>query len=719
MKPIKDVNKLRPEEELEIAENQWNRYERARDNGHEDFIDRALKCEVYYRGDQWAEEDVAALAAEGRPALTINTILPTVNTVLGEQSSRRADVQFKPRKRGDEAVATTLTKLFMQIADNNRLDWVEQQVFSDGVIMDGRGYFDVRLDFSDHVDGEVRITSKNPMDVLLSPDATDYDPKTWPEVFETRWMTLDEIEEMYGKKKSNKLRVVAENGNSYGADSIEYKAKEGSAFGGSMDDESANRGIGQDEYRKVKCLRVIERQHRTLIRSRYFVDEIHGDQRQVPDHWTDGKAKKFAKQFGLGIISKMSKRIRWTVTCDKVVLHDDWSPYEELTIVPFFSYFRRGTPFGMISNLISPQDQLNKISSQELHIVNSTANSGWLVESGSLVGMTPDDLEEHGAETGLVLEFARGTTAPAKIQPNQIPTGLDRIAMKAAENIKQISGISDAMLGQDKASVSGVAIQAKQNRGALMIAVPLDNLRKTRQYLAERVLNLVQRFYTEQRVVQVTVDTSDPTEPREEIILNEVNAAGEIVNDLTIGEYDIVIGTMPARDSFDEVQFAEAINLRNAGVQIPDDAIIMYSHLDKRAELAKRIRVMTGQEPPTPEEAEMIAFQQEMEMKQLELTIAEMEAKVKKTSSEAALNIAKTQDVADVAPQLAMSKLQEEIQIKREELQLRRDLSQLTNDMRTAQSQTQAATTIAKTAMTTAAQKQQKAHAEAQKSKLN
>ena len=83
------------------------------------------------------ESDLAALEAEGRPALTINTVLPTVNTVLGEQSTRRADVQFKPRRNGDADVAHTLTKLYLQIADNNKLDWVEQQVFSDGLILMG------------------------------------------------------------------------------------------------------------------------------------------------------------------------------------------------------------------------------------------------------------------------------------------------------------------------------------------------------------------------------------------------------------------------------------------------------------------------------------------------------------------------------------------------------------------------------------------------------
>ena len=180
----------------------------------------------------------------------------------------------------------------------------------------------------------------------------------------------------------------------------------------------------------------------------------------------------------------------------------------------------------MVRNLLSPQEQLNKIASQELHIVNTTANSGWIVESGSLVGMQADDLEEHGAETGLVLEYNRGSQPPAKIQPNQIPTGLDRISQKAALNIKAISGINDSMLGTDSAEVSGVAIQAKQNRGAIMIQVPLDNLRKTRQYLAERILDLIQTFYTEQRIIMVT-DETDPLQPREEIVINEMSPKDE------------------------------------------------------------------------------------------------------------------------------------------------------------------------------------------------
>jgi len=692
-------------EQQEIASKQWDRYVRARDNGHLEYIELAKKCDAYYRGDQWDESDVAQLDAEGRPALTINTILPTVNTVLGEQSTRRADVQFKPRRGGEAEVANTLTKLYMQIADNNKLDWIEQQVFSDGLIMDGRGFFDARMDFSDHVEGEIRITAKDPLDILIDPDAKDHDPKTWNEVFETKWMTLDEIEELYGKKKAEELRFIAENGNGFGRDSIEY---EENRFGDldSTDDYLGAAPPADEEYRNVKTLRVIERQHKRMNRVDCFVDPMTGDTRDAPESWSDSKLKKFAKQYGLDVISKVKRKVRWTVTCDKVVLHDDWSPYNDLTIVPYFAYFRRGRPFGMVRNLLSPQEQLNKIASQELHIVNTTANSGWMVESGSLVGMSSDDLEEHGAETGLVLEYNRGSTPPTKIAPNQIPTGLDRISQKAALNIKTISGINDSMLGSDSAEVSGVAIQAKQNRGAIMIQVPLDNLRKTRQYLAEKILDLVQSFYTEQRIIQVT-NEEDPLQPREPMVINQMTPEGQIINDLTIGEYDVVIASAPARDSFDEVQFAEALNLRQVGVQIPDDAIIEYSHLAKKGELAKRIRTLTGQEPPTPEQAEIMAMQQQAAMQQLQLEIAKLEAEVRKLQTEAAVNIAKVQDMAEIDPQVRMAELQGQLQMKEQELGLRRELADMTNQVRKDQSDTNAATRIAATAMQTAAKQQQ------------
>ena len=183
------------------------------------------------------------------------------------------------------------------------------------------------------------------------------------------------------------------------------------------------------------------------------------------------------------------------------------------------------------------------------------------------------------------------------------------------------------------------------------------------------------------------------------MIINQQTPEGEIINNLTLGEYDVIVATAPARDSFDEVQFAEAISLRQVGVAIPDDAIVEYSHLAKKGELAKRIRILTGQEPPTPEQAEAQAAQQQIQMQMLQLEIAKLEAEGRKLQSEAALNIAKVQDVSEVNPQMRMAELQAKLEMNEQQLGLRRELSSETNTIRQSQSETSAATKIATTAM--------------------
>ncbi len=101
----------------------------------------------------------------------------------------------------------------------------------------------------------------------------------------------------------------------------------------------------------------------------FYLDPVTGDMREVPYNWSKKKREQFADQFGLDILEKTVRKVRWTVTADTVVLFDDWSPYKHFTLVPYFPYFRRGKPFGMVRNLLAPQEQLNNIPSQVLHIV--------------------------------------------------------------------------------------------------------------------------------------------------------------------------------------------------------------------------------------------------------------------------------------------------------------------------------------------------------------
>lgn len=621
------------DEPTQIASNQWGAYQRARDAGHMKYVEEAKLFDNYYVGQQWDEAVICKLDREFRPHHTVNLVLSTINAVTGRYIGMRQDIEFKPtRPPASEGTASALTKITKHISDDSHSKWVEKQVFMDGCIQD-RGFFDVRLDMCENVRGEIRETALDPIDVLLDPGAREYDPRTWAEVFVTRWMTPDEIGVHYGEQFRDKLAYLNVS-SCYGTDSVIFDP---ATF--SRDKSYYSIGVGtyayQDDWQRVRRIRVIERQHYKFALRKYFVDIYTGDAAPVPDHWDSERITAIASSMSLEVVARPERRIRWTVTCDTEVLKDSWSPYRRFTVIPFFPYFRRGRPFGVVRNLVSPQDLLNKTSSQELHVVNTTANSGWMIESGTLINMTTQELAGVGAKTGLVLEYQRGTKPPEKIQPNQIPTGLANLAQKATIYFREISGISDAMLGMPGREISGEALARKESSGLAQLDGVFDNLDYTRQLRAEMILELIQDFYTEPMIMNIVGFGPEGEEHAEEVQLNQEQANGEILNDVMLGEYRVVVSSRPSRDVEDESELQVMLQAREIGIMIPDWAIIERMPLQRRKELADWNRKLTGAAEPTPEEVQQSMLMQELEMRRAMAEVDELQARTQERMANA------------------------------------------------------------------------------------
>jgi len=561
----------------QLALDLWWRYQFLRDNGHLKYIKKSKRCENFVAGVQWQREDLELLAEQRRPALTINKVLPTLANIVGEQIRNRTEITFRPRRNGaTEETAEALTRVFMQVADNNMLPYRRTDMYWDGLI-GGRGFFDVRLAFSDSLQGDAQIRTLNPKNVLIDSDATSYDPDEWGDVILTKWLSLDEIEMTYGKKWRTRLESSASQLMPYSYDDQDWERDQ---FGEpttqsfwSMDPSSQP---------VVRATRVLERQWKKLDRREHFVHILTGEIREIPEGLERNDIALFLQQNDdYTVIKRTMPRIRWTVAAGNEILHDEWSPYKYFTVVPFFPYFRRGTTIGTVESLLDPQELLNKVSSQELHVVNTTANSGWKVKSGSLQNMNIAELEARGAQTGLVLELDDIGDAE-KILPNQVPTGLERISWKAEEHIKTISMQSDYSFGNAREDVSFKALRENQAAAAGNYAAVQDNLNRTDHMLARSLLALVQTYYTEERMMFITTDPLRRT--TEEFKVNEVSPEGEITNDLTLGEYDIVVTSQPERDTLEDSTFEQMIELRKElGIQIPDSVFIQTSRLPDKS----------------------------------------------------------------------------------------------------------------------------------------
>lgn len=202
-------------------------------------------------------------------------------------------------------------------------------------------------------------------------------------------------------------------------------------------------------------------------------------------------------------------------------------------------------------------------------------------------------------------------------------------------------------------------------RGLLQLQPVFDNLARSRRMIGKKLLELIQTFYTDERVFLIS-DFTDPNAPMQEMPINQAvqDEQGQmtVVNDLRLGKYGVHIGTMPARDVYNESQFAEALSLREAGVQIPDYRILNFSNLDDKQEMVEESKQMQGLAPPTEEELEIQRVTQEVQMQMVQIELEEKIAQVDKTRAEARLAEAKAMEAADT-PALEREKLELEATI--------------------------------------------------------
>jgi hypothetical protein len=537
------------------------RWRREASGYHRAFTKQANTAFDFYDGDQWDAEDRQKLKEEGRPALTINLTRPQLDLLCGVQRQEKVDLKFIGRTENDAPVAEAMTKLVKYVCDRNDLEMRQGDVFFDGAVT-GRGWFVTEMSYrDDFLNGEIVVRKEDPDEVII-PRGVERDLSDCPWLLRIKRVPIQTAKRLW-PKFADKFQTIAE------IREAQKQVDEGeSDYGEASDAQPA--GTYEGEEAGKDDVEVIEAHWEDFEPVRFVVDANTGDVQQVQD---EEAAKKAASEIpGVKIIERHRRVIKCARLSGSAVLEGPITlPDNRYPLVPFFCYRGRKCDYGVVKNIVDPQLEVNKRRSQTLHIINTSANSGWIADDAELLAQ----LEAFGSRPGMTALKKAGTTYE-RIQPAALPAAVMQMEQQSKDDIKAISGVNSDLLGIREATQSGVAIDLRMRQGLTVIAQIFDNFRLALKEVARRIAARIIAYMPEDEIGRILGEEAAP-----DLITAIKNA--------DILKYDLVAAQSPSSPSVRMSNFMMLMEMKKAGVPIPDDLIVEASDIPGKEKILEKL----------------------------------------------------------------------------------------------------------------------------------
>jgi hypothetical protein len=160
---------------------------------------------------------------------------------------------------------------------------------------------------------------------------------------------------------------------------------------------------------------------------------------------------------------------------------DPFNGVMQFPVIPFSPYFHHGSEFGLVDNLIGPQQVVNSSWSRCLDLLKTISNSGWRV--GKATDQMLRWLDLHGSEDGLVLDESKFGNKVERLTPEFANMQLAEITDRSTQHISEIANVRLEEQNWDKKELSGRAIALKQESTMTGSAVLFKNYDWTMEIL--------------------------------------------------------------------------------------------------------------------------------------------------------------------------------------------------------------------------------------------
>jgi len=485
----------------------------------------ALEDLKFGGGDQWPVELQNSRNLESRPVITVNKVDNYCRQVSNQQRQQRPRIKVHATNTHDDMVdAQTIGGIIRHIEVNSNADHAYDNAFEYAVRM-GWGYMRVKTNYvsEDSFDQEIYIDPvDNPFTVYFDPNSVAPDGSDADRCLITTMMRKDEFRKLYPDAQDG-----------------------GTSF--------TQRGTGdsQSEWITKEDIRLAEYYYTVKEKATLYL-------------LSDGTStfaddKDFFKRldaYGITVVDKRDsykKTIKYVkLTAVEIIEERDWAG-KYIPIVPVYGRHiiigDKRKKFGMIRYAKDPQRMYNFWQTSITESVALAPKAKWLIAEGQ------DENHESDWANANIKSFpllrykqtdidGRPAPAPTRLQPEPPPTGVMAAAMGVDNDIKAIMGVFDpAQLGQG--NISGKALNGQQQQVDLTNFDYYDNLTRSIAHIGKICLDLIPKIYDTERVMRIIGDDGKP----ELLTINQRDSVGRVLNDISVGQYDVVMETGPGYNS--------------------------------------------------------------------------------------------------------------------------------------------------------------------------
>ena len=514
-------------------------------------------------GEQWPAEWKRQREAEDRPALTINRVQQMVKQVVNDMRQNRPAIKVHPVDSGaDVAVADILSGIIRHIETSSNASDAYDTAAECAVTM-GTGYIRILTEYEgDGFDQCILIKRvRNPFTVFYDPMASNADGS------DARFaLVIDDIPREEFKSSYPDCKEV------------DYETD-----------------VDKPDWITEETIRIAE----------YFAIEEETDTLYLLADGTIAKRSDMPAPPPKLEIKKqrelIAKKVMWyKLTGVEILDRKEW-PGQYIPIIPVYGEEHdiegEVIRFGIVRHARDPQQIYNYSRTSAVEQVALAPKSPYIIAEGQVEGY--EDLwETANSVSHAYLPYKPTTVAGTQVAMPQrqaftgVPVGAISDLQLAAEEIKAVTGIYDASLGNRSNETSGVAINARNKQADNATFHYTDNQGRSIRFVGRQLVDMIPRVYDTPRVARIVgIDGAEE--------MKQINTpdpmTGQIINPLDVGRYDVTVDVGPsyqtrrieAADSM--IHFLQAYP---PAAQVIGDLVAKAMDWPDSEAIAKRLKVM-------------------------------------------------------------------------------------------------------------------------------